>query len=284
MVLPGILVVFIFHYIPIYGLVISFKDFNVVKGIFDSPWVGLKWFITFFKNPYAPRLIRNTVLLSLFWLMWSFPLGIVFALLINELASTKFKKTVQTISYLPYFISTVIIIGMLKELTSYSGIINTFLMNIGIDPIGFFQNPKYFRSLYIISGIWQSLGWSTIIYLAAIAGVSAELYEACIVDGANRFQRVIHVTIPAILPTIMILLILNMGSILSSDVQKILLMYSEQTYETADVIGTYMYREGIMGSKYSYTTAVGLMLSAISFVFVFATNQISKKLTENSLW
>lgn len=284
MLLPALLVTFIFHYIPIFGIVIAFKKYNVGKGIWGSDWVGLKWFIQFFKNPYYSRIVRNTVVLGVTNFVICFPAPIILALLLNEIRHNKYKRIVQTISYLPHFISTVIIIGMVKVFTSRTGIFNNLLELLGKEKIMFFTRPEWFRPLYIGSALWQGIGWGTIIYLASLSNVSLELYEAAILDGANRFQRVWHVTIPAIIPTVTILFILNIPGIIGSDTEKILLMYSPQTYETADVIGTYVYREGIEGGNFSYSAAVGLMLSCVSFILLFVTNWVSKKTSENSLW
>ena len=284
MVLPSIVIIFLFNYLPMYGLVIAFKDFNIGKGIIGSPWVGLKWFRTFFSNPMAVRLIKNTLLLGLYYLLWSFPAPIILSILLNEVRNTKFKRFAQTISYLPHFISVIIMIGLLKELCSIDGIFNEIRRAFGLEAVNFFARPEYFRTLFIGSGIWQHLGWGTIIYLATISSISLEMYEAAYIDGANRWHRIIYITLPAMKSTIMVLFILNVGRILSLDYQKVLLMYNPQTYSTADIIGTYTYREGLQNARYSYSAAVGLFMSIISFIFVFVTNKLSKMTTESSLW
>lgn len=284
MILPAFLITFIFHYIPIAGIVIAFKKYSVAKGIWGSGWVGFKWFSMFFSNPLSPRILKNTLLLGLYSFIWSFPAPIILALLFNEIKRTWFKRLAQTISYLPHFISTIIIVGMLKTFASESGIFNDIVVWLGGKPIQFFTESEWFRTLFIGSGLWQTIGWGTIIYLAALASVSPDLYEAATIDGANRWQKVWDITIPAIMPTVTLLFILSIGGIFGTDGQKILLMYSPQTYVTADVVDTYMYREGIEGGQYSYTAAVGLLVSLISFLLLYVTNTLSRKFSENSLW
>jgi len=284
MVLPGVVIIFLFNYLPMYGLIIAFKDYNIGKGIMGSPWVGLRWFKTFFSNPMAVRLIRNTFLLGFYYLLWSFPAPIILSILLNEVKSTRFKRIAQNILYLPHFISVVIMIGLLKELCSMDGIFNTIRVALSQERVNFFAKPEYFRSLFIGSGIWQHLGWGTIIYLAALSGIDVEMYEAAYIDGANRWHRIIYITLPALQSTIVTLFILNVGRILSLDYQKVLLMYNPQTYSTADIIGTYTYREGLQNARYSYSAAVGLFMSVISFIFVLITNKLSKITTESSLW
>lgn len=285
MSLPGLISVLIFSYIPMYGIVIAFQDYNPVDGMFAMDnWVGLKYFEQFLKNPYLFRLIRNTLLLGLYTLLWSFPAPIIFALLLDQLTSAKFKKCVQTISYMPYFISTVVVVGLVKNFCSVDGIINFLRGIFGADPISFMTDPAYFRTIFIASGIWQGLGWGAIVYLAALSNVEPQLHEAAILDGANRWQRIRHVSWPAILPTVTVMLILESGKIISSDFSKVLLLYNESTYETADIIGTYVYREGILGGRFEYTTAIGLLTSLIAFILLMTSNFISKKVSDNSLW
>ena len=285
MSLPAIVLVFIFNYIPMYGVIIAFKDYSISKGTWGSPWVGLEHFRDFFDNPFAVRTIKNSFVLGILAFVISFPAPIILALLINEVHHEKFKRITQTISYLPHFISTVIIIGILKRLSSiHGGLFNEIVQWFGMEPIIFFEEPGWFRPLYIGSGIWQGIGWGTIIYLAAIAGCSPTLYEAAIIDGANRLQRVLHITIPTILPTVSILLILSIGGVMGSDFEKIILMYSPSTYSTADVIATYTYRAGIVEARYSFSAAVGLFNTAVGFVLVYSANRISRKISGNSLW
>ncbi len=283
--MPAFVIVFVFHYIPMYGIVVSFQDYNIVSGVFRSPWVGLRWFKSFFNNVYAYRIIRNTFLLGFYNFIFGFPAPIILALLLNELRSKAFKRTVQTLSYFPSFISAVIIVGMLKELTGLEGPINALISRLGLPAIQFFSFAKWFRPLYITSGMWQNLGVGTIIYLAALTQINPELYEAAAIDGANRFRKIIHVTLACIAPTIIILMILNVGQMIrNADTQKVLLMYSPLTYETADIIGTYVFRQGILAANFSYSTAVGLLMSAVSFVFLYATNVLSRKISNTSLW
>jgi putative aldouronate transport system permease protein len=284
MVLPGFALVFIFSYIPMYGILIAFKDYSVAKGIWGSSWVGLKYFEMFLSNPLAMRTLKNTILLGLYSLLFGFPAPIILALLFNELRSHLFKRFVQTVSYFPHFISTVIIVGMIKEFTSLSGFVNNAIGYLGIDPINFLAESEFFRTIFISSGIWQGIGWGTILYLAALSNVDPTLYDVASIDGANRWQKIRNISLPSIMPTTIILFILAVGGILSSDFTKVLLLYNPATYETADVIGTYVYREALQGGRFEYGAAVGLMLSVVSFIFVFITNGISRKISESSLW
>lgn len=285
MSLSGLAAVFIFSYIPMYGIVIAFQNYNPVDGMFAmNNWVGLKYFKQFLSNPYLFRLIRNTLLLGIYTLLWSFPAPIIFALLMDQLTCAKFKKAVQSISYMPYFISTVVIVGLVKSFCSVDGVINVIREAFGGQAISFMTDPKYFRTIFIASNIWQGLGWGTIVYLAALSTVDPQLHEAATLDGANRWQRIRYVSWPAIIPTTTIMLILESGKIISSDFTKVLLLYNESTYETADIIGTYVYREGILGGKFEYTTAIGLLTSLLSFVMLLIANFLSKKISDNSLW
>jgi putative aldouronate transport system permease protein len=284
MILPGFLIIFIFNYIPIYGILIAFKDYNVAEGVIGSPWVGLKYFKMFLTNPLSLRLFKNTLLLGFYSLLWGFPAPIILALLLNEIRNTLFKRVVQTISYVPHFISVVVIVGMLSEFTAVDGIFNKIIAMFGTQPFPMMAQKELFRTLFVGSNIWQGIGWGTIIYLAAISGVDSSLYDVADIDGANRWHKMVYITWPAIRPTTTVLLILNLGGILGADYQKVLLMYNSNIMEVADVIGTYVYREGIQGARFEYTTAIGLFLSIISFAFVYAGNFVSKKVSENSLW
>ncbi len=288
--LPALLILLFFKYLPMYGNIIAFKRYTPRDGFWGSQWVGLKHFINFFTGPYFWRITRNTLLLGFWSLLITFPAPIVLALLMNELKRQAFKRVIQTISYMPHFISTVIIIGMMKELMSVTnGPINDMIAFLGFEKINFFIRPDMFRPLYIGSAIWQSIGFSTIIYLAALAGVDVQLYEAAIVDGAGRWKQAIHITLPSIMPTIVILFILNIGMLVTNDFTKILLMYNPATYSTADVIGTYIFRSGIDSGgsgvpNVSYATAVGLFLSFVSFTLLYITNKISKSVSDIYLW
>lgn len=284
MSIPGFLLILIFKYFPMYGILIAFKDYNVAAGILESPWAGLRHFKDFFNNPFSWRLIKNTFLLGLYSLLWGFPAPLILALLLNELKNRLFKRWVQTIVYFPHFLSVVIIVGFIKEFSALDGIFNQIGALFGHNPVPLLAQPEYFRTLFIGSGIWQSVGWGTIIYLAALSGVDETLYEAAVIDGANRWQRMWNVTWPAILPATTILLIMSLGNVVSTDFQKVLLMYNPSIYETADVIDTYVYRQGILGAQYEYSTAVGLMLSVIAFFFVASGNWIARKFSDTSLW
>lgn len=284
MTLLGVVWVFVFTYLPAYGILVAFKRFNVVDGIWNSPWVGFHNFRMFFENPFFYRLIENTFLLGLLSLIWGFWPPILLALLLNELRQKLFKRVVQTISYLPHFIAIIIIVGMMKEFFSYRGIVNQIISFFGINTINFFSEPSWFRPLYIGSDIWQTIGFSSIIYLAVLSSLNPELYESAAMEGANRLQMAMYITIPSILPTIMILFILNTTSIVNVGFEKVFLMYSPGIYETADVIATFTYRIGIEGGQISFGAAVGLFNQVISLIFVIATNYISRKTTEYSMW
>jgi putative aldouronate transport system permease protein len=285
LLVPTIVYFIIFAYIPMYGIVVAFQDYSPLGGFTRSPWVGLQHFRDFFGSPYFPRLIRNTVLMNLYSLVWGFPMPILFALLLNECKNSRFKKVVQTVSYFPNFVSVVIIVGLMNIfLSPMTGLLNVLLVKLGHDPIYFMGESGWFRSLYVGSGIWQGFGWGSIIYLAALAGVPQELYEAAAIDGANRFQQAIHVSLPSILPTIVLLLILNIGGLLSLGADKIILMYQARTYEVADVISSYVYRRGLMGGEFSFGAAVGLFNNVVNFVLLIAANRVARKVTEFSLW
>ena len=284
MVLPGFLTLLVFHYFPMYGILVAFKDYSAVQGIWNSPWVGFKYFNTFFHDPMAYRVLRNTLLLGIYSLIWSFPAPIILALLFNELRNKYFKKFVQTVSYFPHFISVVIVAGMLKEFTARDGLFNQILAFFGKEPIMFLLEPEYFRTIFIASGIWQGVGFGTIIYLAAMSGIDPTLYDVAEVDGAGRWKKVVHITWPCIRPTTIILLIFSIGGILGTDFQKIILLYSPETYSVADVIGSYVYRQGILGAQYEYTTAIGLFMSVVSFIILYIANWVSRKVSETSLF
>lgn len=274
----------IFKYVPMLGNVIAFRKYRGGTNLFGTEWVGLSYFTMFMKDPSFWRAFRNDLFLSVLYLVIRFPLTLIFALLLNELVRIRIKKFVQTVSYLPHFISMVIVAGMTKELLAMSGPINTLLANLGFEKIAFISLPQWFPTIYVTSGIWQGLGWGTILYLAAMTSINTDLYEAAKVDGANRLRLAWHVTIPGILPTIMTLLILDIGSILGANFEKILLLYNPLTYESADVISTYVYRMGITGGNFSYATAVGLFEGVIGLILVTSANYISKKTTNSGLW
>ncbi len=284
MLLPVVAYFVIFKYVPLFGIQIAFKNFSPFKGILGSPWVGLDNFKSFFESYYFVRLLKNTLLISIFDIIAGFPAPIIFALLLNEIRNKRFKSTVQTISYLPHFISTVVVGGMILDFFSRNGVVNNILNIFGIETISFMSSPEWFRPIFIGTNIWQHMGWSSIIYLAALSGVDVQLYEAATIDGANRFKQVLYVTIPSILPTVIIMLILRLGSIMTVGFEKIMLLYNPAIYDTADVISTFVYRKGILESSYSYSTAIDLFNSVINFTLLVLVNKFSKKVSETSLW
>ncbi|MDR6879369.1 putative aldouronate transport system permease protein [Bacillus sp. 3255] len=284
MVLPVIAYYVIFDYGPMYGLQIAFKDFSPGAGIWGSPWVGFDHFIEFFQSYYFWRIIRNTLLINVYELIFGFPAPIILALLLNELRKQAFKRIVQTITYLPHFISVVVIVGMLVDFLARDGVVNQLLSLLNVTSKSYLSEPEWFRFIYISSGIWQQVGWGSIIYLAALSAIDPSLYEAAKVDGASRWKQVIHISIPGIMPTIIILFILKMGSMMSVGSEKILLMYNPLTYDTADVISTFVYRKGILEASYSYTTAVGLFNAVIAFTLLIISNNLSKRVSETKLW
>ena len=283
--LPVMLWYILFRYVPMYGIVIAFKNYNVFTGIRESPWVGLLYFKQFFESVFFWRLIKNTLLISFYGLCFCFPAPIILALLFNELPNGLFKKTAQTISYLPHFISTVIIVSMFVEFLSPTrGLVNNIIALFGGERIYFLGNPKYFRTLYTVMNIWRGVGWGTIIYLAALTGINMELYEAAIIDGCGRLRQVFHITLPCIANTIIIMLIFRVGELLSVGAESIILMYNPAIYETADVISTYVYRRGLVESQYSFGAAVGLFNAAVGLALIGITNALAKRYSETSLW
>lgn len=284
LVLPVIIFYILFHYKPMYGAIIAFQDFNPRLGVSGSEWVGFEHFIRFFQSPFFARLIRNTLTLSVYGLIFGFPAPILLALSLNELHYKRFKKSVQTITYLPHFISLVVVTGMIKDFTQSTGLINDIIVFFGGARSSLIQNPDLYRTIYIVSDIWQGIGWGSIIYLSALSGVDQQLYEAASIDGAGRFKQLLHVTIPGITPTIIIMFIMRMGQLLGTGYEKTILLYNEATYETADVIASYIYRVGILERNWSYSTAIGLFNSAINLVLLIAANKISKRVSQTSLW
>lgn len=281
---PVILFYIAFHYKPMYGAIIAFQDYNPRLGIRGSEWVGFDQFIRFFQSPYFGRLIKNTLLLSLYGIIFGFPAPIILALLLNELKGQKFKKTVQTVTYLPHFISLVVVTGIIKDFTQSTGLINDVIVMLGGARTSLIQNPDLYRTIYIVSDIWQGIGWGSIIYLSALAGVDQQLYEAAAIDGANRWKQMLNVTLPGIAPTIVIMLIMKMGQLFGSSYEKTILLYNESTYETADIIASYIYRVGLLERNWSYSTAIGLFNSVINLLLLVLTNKVSKKLSDTSLW
>ncbi|OMF38917.1 protein lplB [Paenibacillus sp. FSL H8-0548] len=283
---PVLLWYVIFHYGPLYGVQLAFKDFNIRQGIWNSPWVGLTHFkFLFFQSPDFLRIMKNTIIISLYHIVFGFPAPIILALLFNEIRLARFKKLAQTITYLPHFFSWVILSGILVTLLSPSvGIVNYLIELVGLDPIYFLGDKAYFRFTLILSGIWKEVGWGMIIYLAALAGIDPTLYEAATVDGANRWKQMLHVTLPSILPVITILLILRMGGILDAGFDQVLNLYHPAVYEVGDILDTYVYRVGLQNFQLSMTTAVGLFKNVIALGLVLMTNYIVKKLGQEGIF
>lgn len=285
LLLPFVLYYIIFYYMPMYGLQIAFKDYKPLIGIWESEWVGLKHFVNFFTGPYAWRTIRNTLMISTMNLCINFTLTIVFAILLNEISQKKLRSAVQTIAYMPHFISTVVVAGLVVALLSPgSGVINMLLERLGFEKIYFLAKPEYFRWIYTFMTGWQSIGFETIMYTSAICSIDEALYEAARVDGAGRLRRIFNITIPGISGTIAVMLIMRIGQLMSLGSDAILLLYQPITYETADVISTFVYRSGIEESNYSFASAVGLFNSVISLILVVCSNAISRKISDNSIW
>lgn len=283
-ILPVVIYLLVFCYKPMYGIVIAFQKFRPTLGIANSPWVGLKHFKSFFTDPYFGRILRNTFTISFLSLIFGFPAPILFALLLNEVKVKWFKKTVQTITYMPHFISLVVICGLVTTFCQSNGLFNDIIALFGGERENLLLNKNLFYPIYVLSGIWQGMGWSSIIYLAALAGIDQEQYEAAKIDGASRLQQMRYITLPGLLPTVSMLLILNLGSILNVGHEKVMLLYQPLTYEVADVIGTYVYRRGLISGEYSYSTAVGLFNSVVNLVFLVVSNKISKKLGQSGLF
>ena len=282
--LPVLAFYIIFHYFPMFGVVMAFERFNPTRGFIGSDWVGFKWFEQFFSSYYFSRLLRNTLLLSLKDILIGFPAPIILALLLNELKSRRFKKTIQTINYMPYFISVVVMSKLIIEFFSSTGAVTQLFTLFGMSPTNMLGDNRYFQSIFVGTNLWQYCGFNSIIYLAAISGVDPELYDASIVDGANRWQQTLHVTLPGISTTIIILLIMRLGSLFSVGYEKIILLYSPAVYETADTISSFVYRSGLKEANYSYAAAVNLFNSLMNFILLISFNALSRKLTERSLF
>jgi putative aldouronate transport system permease protein len=282
--LPALIYFIVFHYLPMYGILIAFKDFVATKGIMGSPWVGFKHFERFFESFQFWTLIKNTLGLSVVQLIVGFPLPIFLALMLNQIRSEKYKRFVQTVVYAPHFISVVVLAGMIFVFFSNNGLINNIILLFGGDPISFMAKPEWFKPLYIASGVWQETGWAAIIYLAALAGVSPELHEAAVMDGANKWQRILHVDIPAIMPTAVILLILSVGGIMNIGFEKAYLLQTPMNQPSAEIIPTYVYKMGLQQAQYSFAAAVGLFNAVINLILLIAVNKFSKKLSGTGLW
>jgi putative aldouronate transport system permease protein len=286
MMIPAVIFFAVFAYGPMYGVTLAFKDFKITEGIMGSPWVGLKYFKKAFEDPYFVQTIKNTLIISFGKLILGFPLPILFAILLNEIRGQKFRKIVQTVSYLPYFMSWVILGSIFFALFSLNGPINSILEMLGFEKVMFMGDSNVFRGVLIATDVWKGFGWGSVLYLAAIAGIDQEMYEAAKVDGANRFHNIVYITIPAILPVICINLILNLSGILNAGFDQVFNMYSETVYDVADIIDTYVYRIGLKGMQYSLSTAVGLFKSVIGLIMVVAVNFVIGKIggKENTLW
>lgn len=284
MALPVVLYYVLFHYLPMSGLLIAFQDYNLVKGIWGSEWVGLQNFIDFFESYEFWRLLKNTLFLSFELILFTFPAPLILALLINEVRWTPFKKLVQTVSYLPHFISLVVICGLIVNFTASDGILNQILAMFGVESSTWLMRMELYHPIYIWSDVWQQVGWNSIVYLAAIAGIDPGLYEAATIDGAGRWQQLLHVTLPALVPTIVILFIMRIGNVMTLGHEKTILLYNPTIYETADVISSYIYRAGLLDTNYGFSTAVGMFNSVINCLLLWMANTFSRKLTQNSLW
>lgn len=282
---PVVIYFIVFKYLPMYGVQIAFKNFSASKGITGSAWAGLKHFIRFFRSYNFKTLMVNTLGINIYQLVVGFPAPILLALMMNEVKSKYFKKTVQTLTYAPHFLSTVVLVGMITAfLSPRNGIINEIIKAFGGTPIFFMIEPKWFKTIYVFSGIWQNIGWGSIVYMAALAGIDTQLYEAAIVDGASKLKRLWHITIPCIIPTAIILLIMDVGHMMNVGFEKVFLMQNSLNMKASDVISTYVYRTGLQGSEFSFSSAVGLFNSVVNFILLIAVNKISKKFSETSLW
>ncbi|MBD2870848.1 ABC transporter permease [Paenibacillus arenilitoris] len=280
-----LLYVLIFKYLPMFGVLIAFKEYNVVQGILNSPWAGFKYFEQLFQAPFFWQYLRNTLEISLYGLLVNFPLPIILALALNEIRNGLFKKSVQMVTYAPYFISTVVIVSILiVNLSPNVGLVSNIFRALGMEPVDFLGKSELFKTIYVFSDAWQYTGYSAIIYIAALSGVNQELYEAAKVDGATRWQKIINIDIPSLVPIIVILLILNLGNTMSVGFEKIYLMQNPLNQNTSEVISTYVYKVGLLGANFSFSAAIGLFNSAVNFVLLIFVNFISRKITSNSLW
>ena len=286
LIFPVVVYLIIFNYVPMAGIVLGFERFTPKNGVYMSEWVGLKHFVTFFSSVFFVRVLKNTLILSLYSVIFGFPAPIIFALLLNELDNEYYKKVVQVVSYMPNFISTVVISGIIIDFVSTDGVITDILVKVGFlsEAKNLLSVPGYFRTIMILSDLWQQVGFGSILFLAALTGIDQELYEAAVIDGANRWKQTIHVTIPGIMPTVTIMLIMKIGSLMNANQEKILLLYNPLIYETADVIGTFVYRKGLLEADYGYSTAVGIFNSVVNVILLFIANGVSRKYSETSLF
>ncbi len=284
MVMPGVLFFIIFRYIPMLGTVIAFKDYSIFKGFGDSPWVGWKHFQALLNYPDFWRVFTNTLLLGLYRTLFLFPIPIVLALMMNEVRGKLLKKSIQTAVYIPYFLSWVIIAGLIFDIFGMGGLFNSIRALFGMEPILIMQDSSYFRTVYVISSIWKEAGWGTVIYLAAMSGIDPALYESAMIDGASRLKQIRYITFPLLIPTILILLLLNIGSFMDLGFEQVYNLLTPMTYNTGDIFDTFVYRVGIQQAQYSFTTAVGLFQSTIGFILVFIFNKLANKFSDGGLW
>jgi putative aldouronate transport system permease protein len=286
LIIPVVVYLIIFNYVPMAGIVLGFERFTPKNGVYMSEWVGLKHFVTFFSSVFFVRVLKNTLILSLYSIIFGFPAPIIFALLLNELDNEYYKKVIQVVSYMPNFISTVVISGIIIDFVASDGVITDLLVKIGFlkDAKNLLSVPEYFRSIMVISDLWQQVGFGSILYLAALTGIDQELYEAAVIDGANRWKQTLHVTLPGIMPTVVIMLIMRIGGLMNANQEKILLLYNPLIYETSDVIGTFVYRKGLLEADYGYSTAVGIFNSIVNVILLFIANGVSRKYSETSLF
>lgn len=284
MTLPALIYFAVYCYAPMAGLYIAVSDFKITGTIFSGEFVGLKHLIAFFKSHYFTRLLRNTLILSLETIAFGFPIPVLFALVLNEIRSTKFKKLAQTVTYMPHFISIVVICGLVVNFFSLNGLVNTIIQAFGGEPIAFLSDPKWFRTVYVGSEVWQNFGWDSVVFLAALTGIDMEQFEAAKLDGASRWQTIWHISLPSILPTVVTMLLMRIGHVMSIGFEKVFNLYSSATWETADIISTFVYRQGIRGANFSSAAAIGLFNSVINLILVVMMNKLSRKLTESSLW
>ena len=286
LILPVVVYLIIFNYVPMAGIILGFERFTPKNGVYMSEWVGLKHFVAFFSSVFFIRVLKNTMILSLYAVIFGFPAPIIFALLLNELDNEYYKKVVQVVSYMPNFISTVVISGIIIDFVASDGVITGMLVNVGFlkEAKNLLSVPEYFRTIMVLTDLWQQVGFGSILFLAALTGIDQELYEAAVIDGANRWKQTIHVTIPGIMPTVVIMLIMRIGGLMNANQEKILLLYNPLIYETSDVIGTFVYRKGLLEADYGYSTAVGLFNSIVNVILLFIANGVSRKYSETSLF
>lgn len=280
LILPAVIYFIVFNYLPLYGIQIAFKDYKAVKGIADSAWVGLKHFKTFFDAYYFKRLLSNTILLNVYSLLWSFPIPLILAILLNQIKHPGRKRLIQTTIYVPYFISTVVLAGMLYIFLSPSaGIFNFIRQWLGLRPLDYMSSSTAFRTIYILSGIWQGAGWGTILYIASLSGIDTSLYEAAEIDGASIWQKIRYIDLPSLLPVATMVFILDCGKLLSSNTDKALVMQTSGNIPTSDIIGVYVYNVGLGSGQFSYTAAIGLFVNIINFILIISVNKLSKKVS-----